>query len=151
MARNNVKYTQATVQVSSTTYAANDLIGGKLTFEDAMPATGSAILRSMEIIDPSKTDADMQVLVFNEDINDTALTDNSSLDIASTDAEKLRTGIEVNNADWDDMQSQAHLSVRNLDVPLQGSGLYALLNSDGTPAFGDTHTLTITFGIEWLL
>ena len=143
---------------SGATYAAGDLVGTKMTFEDVIPEDyGGGSIRSVRLIDYNDQMAAMDLLLFNDDITsgtgagtNWATGDNVALDVADSDLTSLVAAISIGTGDYKSFADNAVAEVE-VDIPFYMEGtrkLYGLLVARGTSAFASTDDLIVTIGVE---
>lgn len=142
---------------SGATYAAGDLVGTKMTFEDVIPEDyGGGAIRSVRLIDYNDQMAAMDLLLFGADLSSStggsmwATGDNAALDLADTDLTSLVAAISIGTGDYKSFADNA-VAEKEVDIPFYLEGtrkLYGLLVTRGTPAYASTDDLIITIGVE---
>lgn len=80
---------------ASPAYTSGDNVGGKLTFSVCLGKMGTAEIRGVMIWDLAKQGQDLDLVLFRSDPASTTFTDNSSLDIADGDIEKIAAVIPI--------------------------------------------------------
>lgn len=134
---------------NGTAYTAGDNVGGKLTLSNAVRTPGTGVLESVNIVDKSGQSAALDVFIFDADPSAATLTDNSAADL-STDSPKVIAHIAVADTDYVAVGSQSVATVRGLGLavkPASGTTLYAAVVTSGTPTYGSTSAVVISFGI----
>lgn len=140
-----------TLAVSTSIYAALDIVGGKLTLSEAMRTKdGGGILQSITVVDDDNEKADLYILLFDSDPAGTT-TDNGAWTPAAGNPAKVLHRIDVLSSDYVTLvtSSLAVASIKNLGLPVEASGgssLYALIFAVGTPTYTATTDLTVRFG-----
>lgn len=152
--------------VQAAAYAANDLVGGKRTFANAVRASGgTGIIRGVTIIDQAANSAANSVydlIIFNSDPSGTTFTDNSPLDVADTDMSKVVAVIRVDGAQTSIHEQtggkvQLFTNVDNnalfksVEVPYVASGttsLFAALIARGAPTYAATTDVIVKLQME---
>lgn len=141
------------VTVSTSIYAAGDVVGGKLTLANVVRATGgTAVLQSLFLQDLSNQKPALEILIFNADPAAGTYTDNGAFAVNTTDAAKLIRRIPVATTDWVTLGTMAIADISPGGKVLKaasGTSLYALIIVGGTstPTFATTSALTVRFGV----
>ena len=138
--------------VDTNAYATGDLIGGKITLENAAlidnlnPTTG--IIQSVVITDLAKQSVALDVVFWDTDPSNTTFTDNSALDISDTDLPNLIGVASVTS--WFAFNDSSAGQALNLSIPFQVArnqhAIYAAIVSRGAPTYGASD-LTLRVGI----
>jgi len=149
--------TAAVVQAAA--YSQNDLVGGKLTFTNAMRTSGgSGILRGFVMGDQAANGSSVtyDLILFDADPTGTTFTENGPLDIADADLNKIIGVLRLNGTgsvgDYIAMVDNAVL-VGRVEQPLKASGsanLYGALivRSATVPTYAATSDVFLTLLIE---
>lgn len=76
--------------VTAGLYATGDLVGGKITFENAFRrGVYSGVLQDVIVTDAAAQGVNYELVVFNEDPSGTTFTNDAALDIADADLTKI--------------------------------------------------------------
>lgn len=148
MKRVEQTYVQVTPTVQAAAYAAGDLIGGKMTFLNALSQDCyTAELRGVLVIDKAVQDKDYNLVIFGDDPTGTTFTENAAFDIADTDLSKILTVVNVATltAFADNGLSQVTEIARPLMslASTRSRNLYGALVSVADPTFASTSDLII--------
>ena len=141
----------------STAYADGDLIGTKMTFENAVPNEyGGGRIRNVTIIDKDGNAKKMELFIFDQDLGNTgtgktnwATGNNAALSIGDSDAENIVGVINLSTGDYI-AATGAGVTTVNVDLPFyaKSRNLYGLLQSGADPQFNSTGTVVVRLGIE---
>ena len=140
--------------VDTAIYAAGDQLGGLLTITDGVSSPGgSAILKSVTVVDKDKEKAVIDVLFFSA--NPTLVSvDNAALDISDANMATYCLGkVSIAAADYTDLNASSVATVRVDDLVLTAAAgstsIYAVMKVlSGTPTFTATGDLQVKFGLE---
>lgn len=148
------RFVSATPTVDTGAYASGDLIGGKLTFSNALRATvGTGYLISAEIQDKSAVASDLDLVIFASDPSSTTFTDQAAFDPADADLSKVVTIISFGSTSRYAFNDNGVKYVGSIVLPLGKNAapvsttLYGALVSRGTPTFAASGDVTVTLGI----
>jgi len=140
-----------TTSNSTQAYSSGDVVGGKMTFDlSAIRGDKGAIeLDSVVIQDKSTQGADLDLVLFTEDISTgTTLTDNSAF--APADADLANVAAVVSVTSHAAFSANGVSQANDLKKPIKFGGpnsdmtLYGVLVSRGTPTYsGSTNELTV--------
>lgn len=133
-----------TITVSTATYAAGDVVGGKITFTDAMRITsGSGVLQDLLITTLDGELLTGTLLIFDSDPT-ANIADNAAWAWSAGDHAKLQAKIEVVSGDYDIYDGDAIAHLRNLGIVVKANGvdnLYGYFITNSTPTFTATNDL----------
>jgi len=142
--------TALTVQAAA--YAANDVIGGKITIANATRiAAGSGTIRSIVLNCKSTQTTAFDIIFFNADPAATTFTENGSIAVNAADFDKIFDGVVfAATTPWINVgtPSFAHASVALPFKLAAGTTIWACIISRGAPTFASTTDLTLTLEIE---
>lgn len=151
-----IKKTGANVGVSSAAYGAYDVIGDQSPI--ALPAgrilAGSGIIHSITVKDLTKQNSALKVVIFDSSPTGTTFTDNSPLDVADADIDKIIAWVDITASDYISFVDSSVAHVKGLSIPFKVStdidptatDLYFCIISNGTPTYV-ADELSIAFGI----
>lgn len=153
----NVSIREAVPVCDTSAYASGDLIGDaalKLEFPVGHEQKERAgLIQSVSIIDLAAQAADIDVVFFDEEPDNTTFTDNAAFDPADADMEKIIGVASV--TDWKSFSDNAFGQDHNIVLPFVLTGIYdalwAVPVSRGTPTFAAATDLRIRVGILPLL
>jgi hypothetical protein len=143
--------------VQAAAYAANDLVGGKLTFTSAVRVSGgSGIIRGIVIGDQAANSAANSVydlIFFDSDPSGTTFTENAALDVADADLNKIIAVERFDGVAGSTLFTNADNQVVYLptEIPIQTSGstsLFGALIARGAPTYAATTDVFVTLLIE---
>jgi hypothetical protein len=142
--------------ISTSAYTAGDVVGGKITFTNALRLTsGSARLKSLTLVDEDNEKSAFTLLLFDSDY--TLVADNVTWTWNTADHAKLVAAISVRggdisaDGDWVTVGGDAVATIPLADILVVGSGvasLYGALITHSTPTFGTTSDLHLHLGLE---
>lgn len=135
----------ATPTISTGIYAAKDAVGTVMTFANAVRASGgSCRLDSVQVVDKAQVKADLDLVFFDRTI--TATTDNAVFDPTDTEITYVVAVVPVGG--WYDFNDNcvADMPVGK-EIVLNGTDLFGVLVSRGTPTYGSTSDLIVICNI----
>jgi len=134
-------------------YAANDAVGGLLTFVDAGPnalsggSNSGVYVDGAVLTDLAKQDIQLDLVLFNQSF--TATADNAAFDISDTDMLNV-VGV-INFVSYTDANDSSFCAVRGLNIPVlieNASGaLYGQLVTRGAPTYAATTDIQVRLNI----
>ncbi len=136
-----------TPTVTAGAYAANDAVGGLLTFANAARVTGGGgVVKNVIILDDAGQDAAMELWLFS--VTFTAMSDNAAW--APSEADLRNLVVIVNTADgaWfaAGTPSAARIEVSQR-YDLTGTSLFGQLVTRGTPTFAATDDVSVKISL----
>lgn len=141
------KTVEATPTISTSAYAAGDLVGDKITLSGAARVTGATgIIQSIVIVDDADQGAEIDVVFFDTDPSNTTFTDNSAFDAADDDLENCIGVVTVAASDYASFNDNAVGTAANVGLAFEVSGsnaIYAALVTRGTPTYAATDDVTL--------
>lgn len=138
-------------------YASGDLIGGKLTFTNALrPTAGSGYLVSVAIADKAAQAVDLDLVLFRQDPTGTTFTDQAAFDPADADLGKVITVVNFGSSSRFAYNDNGTKFVGSLAIPLQGltsanltqGTIYGALVARGAYTGASSSDLTVTLGVS---
>lgn len=151
-----VNKTGAQVGVSSAAYATGDVIGDLspitadvFRMEGTTNVPASGVLQSIIIKDLSKQSLAIDVVIFNANPSATTFTDNSALDIADADIDKVIGVVSVLASDYAAFNDSSVATKTGIGLPVStasGTKIWFCLVSRGAPTYV-ADELSIAFGI----
>jgi len=142
--------------LSTTAYAAGDLIGTKMTFPDVIQADyGGGEITNVTVIDKGKQLKALKLLIFEEDLGANtgvgttwSTGDNATLRVADSDAVECAGVISIGTGDYTSLADNT-IASKSASLPfyVKGRNLYGLLVSGGTGSY-DSDDIVIKLGIE---
>lgn len=139
-----------TPAISTGAYAANDAVGGKLTFANAARVTGGGgVIKNMLIIDDAGQDAELELWLFK--VTFTAMSDNAAWAPSEADLENLVCVISTQESSQGWMAAGTP-SIVDTEVArrydLTGTSLFGqLVNPTDTPTYVATDDITVKIGL----
>ena len=136
-----------TPTITDGAYAANDAVGGLLTFADAATVIGGGgVIKDLKIIDDAGQDAELELWLFNATF--TAMADNDPWDPSQADLRKLVAIISTASGSWfaAGTESAAEIEVSKR-YDLVGTSLFGQLVNRGTPTFVTVDDVTVILGL----
>jgi len=137
-----------TPAIAAAAFAANDVVGGKLTLAGAVRMVGGkGKITSIKIVDTSKQNANLLVFLFGADLAG-IYADNSVEAVTVADWLKWIGTIEILAADYKQMANASLVDLGfEMDVKVAaGTTLYGLIVTTDTPTYG-ANALQLTFGV----
>lgn len=136
-----------TPTITGGAYAANDAVGGLLTFANAARVTGGGgVIKDVILLDDAGQDAEVELWLFNATF--TAMTDNAPWAPSEADLRKLVAIITTSDGAWfaAGTPSAARIEVSQR-YDLTGTSLFGQLVTRGTPTFVATDDVTVIIGL----
>ncbi len=140
-----------TPTVTAGAYSAGDAVGGKLTFANAVRASGgSARVVSVVIADKNKQNVELELWLFNQDFTPTA--DNAAFAVSSSDLLNCVGVVRINTSDYASASANGVATVPVGDLLVEASGgstLYGQLKCVGAPTYASTSDIGVKVGFEY--
>jgi len=135
-----------TPTVTAGAYAANDAVGGLLTFANAAVSGEGGVVKNVLIIDDAGQDAEMELWLFRETF--TNMADNAPWAPSEADLRKLVAIISTADGAWfaAGTPSVARIEVSQ-EVKLVGTSLFGQLVTRDTPTFAATDDVSVGVGL----
>ena len=115
----NARLITATPTVDTSAYASGDLVGGKLTFTNALKSiTGSGYLVSVIMMDQSAQAIDFDLVIFREDPTGTTFTDQAAFDVADADNSKIVAVVSLGSTSRFAFNDNSTHFVGSLTIPV---------------------------------
>ena len=132
-----------TPTITAGAYAANDAVGGLLTFANAGRASAEgSILIDVLIIDDAGQDAELELWLFDRTF--TAIADNAAWAPTEADLENCIAVISTVGSTW---RAAGTPSVINIEctrrIDITGTSLFGQLVTRGAPTYAATDDLTV--------
>ena len=137
---------------SGSAYAAGDLIGGKLTFSNAVLSS----LRHAEVVgatlaDASKQNADIDLVLFSADPTSTTFTNDAAFAVHANDLSKIVAVVKFRaSPDYVSFSANSVAVVDTVAKRFRSTGssspfdaIFGALVSRGTPTYTSTSALTV--------
>jgi len=142
-----------TPTISTTAYAANDAVGGKLTFANAVrTAGGVGYIEDVVVVDNDKENAELVLVCFDADF--TATADNAAFDPSDADLGNAIGFVWILTSDYKSLNDNSVATVSNQPLQFQlaagGTSLYCQLMAVGTPTYTATSDLTVKLAIRYV-
>lgn len=146
------RITTVTPAVDTSAYATGEVVGGLLTFTDAVrPTTGAGILIAAGISDKSAQAQDLELVIFESSPSASTLTDQAAFDPADADISKIVAVISFGSGSRFAFSDNGFKYVGSLAYPVRArdaSGLvsgtlYGVLVSRGTPTFAAASDVSV--------
>ena len=136
-----------TPTVTAGAYAANDAVGGLLTFANAVRNSGGGgIVKSLIILDDAGQDAALELWLFSETF--TAIADNAAFDISQADLRNLVAIVATADGAYFASGTESAARVEaSQRYDLAGTSLFGQLVTRGTPTYAATDDVTIVLGV----
>lgn len=132
--------------ISTSIYASNDAIGGRLDF-DLLTCNNTGVIQSLIIIDKAKQSSAMELHLFNYPFTiNTA--DNATYSPDATEVVNYCIGvISISTGDWLTNATTSIATIKSIGLAINGTDginyIYARLVSKGTPTYTSTSDLTL--------
>lgn len=131
--------------VSTTAYAANDVVGGVVSLGPVVIPTK---LQSVTVIDRSAQAAALEIVLFEKMPTASTLTDNAAPVLAAAEVGNIVARVPVAAADYAAAINGVRVAtLANLQRFVKGTSLSAVLVTSGTPTYA-LGALTLKFGLE---
>lgn len=131
--------------VSTTAYAANDVVGGVVSLGSVVIPTK---LQSVTVIDRSAQAAALEIVLFEKMPTASTLTDNAAPVLAAAEVGNIVARVPVAAADYAAAINGVRVAtLANLQRFVKGTSLSAVLITSGTPTYA-LGALTLKFGLE---
>jgi hypothetical protein len=135
--------------VTAGLYAANDAVGGLLTFVNAGRAIGyGGVIKDMIIIDDEGQDVALELWLFNQTF--TAMVDNAPWAPSEADMENLVAIIATADGAYYQAAAGARSAARvevSQRYDLVGTSLFGQLVTRGAPTYAATDDVTVKIGL----
>jgi hypothetical protein len=147
----DIKLIKSNPTVSTSAYVSGDCIGEVETLENATGRAGKGtLLTGLEVkVNSNTVHPDLDILIFDEDPEDSTTTDNSAFVLHANDIDKHIATVQVSSSDYVLNGTKYSANLRNLAEVLQASSestnLYFVIVSKGTPTFAATTDLHLLF------
>ena len=138
-----------TPAIAAAAFAANDVVGGKLTLAGAVRMVGGkGKITGIKIVDTSKQNANLLVFLFGADLAG-IYADNSVEAVTAADWLKWIGTIEILATDYKQMANASLVDLGfEIDVKVAaGTTLYGLIVTTDTPTY-EANALQLTFGVR---
>lgn len=138
---------QQTPTVTAGAYAANDAVGGLLTFANAaLAAGGGGVVKSCLILDDAGQDAVIELWLF--DVTFTAMVDNAPWAPSEADLRNLVCVISSNDGTWYAAGTPSACDIEcSKRYDAAATSLFGQLVTRGTPTFAATDDVTVQIGV----
>lgn len=135
----------ASPTVSTTAYAANDVVGGVVSLGSVVIPTK---LQSVTVIDRSAQAAALEIVLFEKTPIASTLNDNAAPVLAAAEVGNIVARVPVAAADYAAAINGVRVAtLANLQRFVKGTSLSAVLITSGTPTYA-LGALTLKFGLE---
>lgn len=143
--KGRTKTITATPTITAGAYAANDAVGGELTFTDALRESGgSGVILDVVITDKAKQNAALKLVLFSQTFTETA--DNAAMTVTDADLVSCLGVIDIAAGDYDDFADNSVATVTGVNLGVVASGsanLFGQLYTTGTPTYVSTSDLQV--------
>lgn len=138
-----------TITHETAPYAIGDLLGGKLTFANAVTtAGGSGTIKSFGITDKDSQSVDLWLFLFSENPTNTTFTENSPVDIHDTDLLNL-IAVVTTGSYFTFVDNSFSFEIDDVSFKLtSGTSLYGFLMCRGAPTYTTTTALQLRLLIQ---
>ena len=133
--------------VNTTVYTSNSVVGGKLSFANAVRSPNSGVLQTVSVVSKSVQTAGYKFYLFRDNPTASTFTDHTSPSIASADVSKLVGVYTLGNPD-----STLGATINTLDNVGQafvtnGTTVYGVLVTTGTPTYTSNSDVFVTISV----
>lgn len=129
--------TSAVPTLGAAAYSANDAVGGKMTFENAVfTGKSNGVIEAVTLYDLAKQGIALDLVLFSADF--TATADNDAFDPSDADLANYLGHINVVSGSYAAFSDNSVATVQNLRIPfsISGTSLYGQIVTRGTPTYG---------------
>ena len=135
-----IKIAGATVGATAHTYAAGQLVGGKITLTGVVnPSRRDPVLCAVTVQDLTKQNSALNLIFFDANPAATTFTDNAAFDLADADITKVIAIAPVAASDYVSLNDNSVGCARNLALPIEsaaGDGdMYMCVICAGAPTY----------------
>jgi hypothetical protein len=132
--------------ITAGAYAANDAVGGLLTFALAgrTVSEGGSVLTDVLIVDDAGQDSELELWLFSQTF--TAMADNDPWAPAEADLENCIAVVSTSGSTWRAAGTPSVCQIectRRIDLVAGGTSLFGQLVTRGTPTYAATDDLTV--------
>ena len=127
---------------TSPAYSSGDLVGGKITWANAVRANGgSAIVQSVHLFSKIALTQQFDVFLFGDDPTNTTFTDNGAFAISTSDWDKMVGHAKI--LDWAGATPSSGQAILGLPVVCTATSLFGGLVVRGTPTLTSTTDIRV--------
>lgn len=144
------KVVSVTPTVDTSIYASGDVIGGLMTFSNAVGyQSTTGIVTSATVSDKNSTASDLELWVFSSNPSASTFTDQAAFTIADADITKVISVISLGSTSRFDAANNGVKYLGSISCPVSTTSktLYAVLVSRGTPTFATSSDVTVKLAI----
>jgi len=151
----DIQAIEVTPTVTAGAYSANDFVGGKMTFSNAVSLGGQGefggggVSVSAVVTDEGKQNAALTLVLFDADPTGTTVTDNGAATVADADLAKIIGTVSLST--YVSFADNSVTSSGALGLPfklaLSANDLYGFLMTTGTPTYTSTSDIVVKLGI----
>lgn len=143
----NVVTVAPTVSIAPT-YTSGDLVGGKLTFANALRGIARhGTLQSVTLTDESGQLVDLDVVIFGEDPTGTTFTDNAAFTINTADMSKVLGVVHLYDHTGIGAKGISEALALGMNLISSTGTIYAAIIARGAPTYATTTALNLRLGI----
>lgn len=154
--RDHIHFVSVTPTVDTAAYGTGELMGTKLTFDNALPlATGCGLLRSVIVKDLAGQTGAFDLVLFDSDPTGTTFTDNAAFDVADADLPKILCVINFPAASQFAFADSSVKFLGSLQIPVRGISvnspartLYGALIARAAQTYATAADVTVTLGLS---
>jgi hypothetical protein len=140
----------AIIPTGTAAYAANNLVGGKITFGNAerRPSVGGRI-RTIVVGDQEGKNAPGTLWLFDADPTASTFTDKAVLNVASADVSKIIAAVPIGSTDYVAIGTfvKSIATEKGLEIPYNGA-LYGAFQVAGSFSWAGSTSLSVRVGVE---
>jgi hypothetical protein len=151
------KVVTMTPTIDTSAYASGDQLGSLVELSNALDdSSGTGTIVSVAVLDKAAQSSALTLLLF-KDKPTVASSDNAALNISDSEMAKCLGIIPIAGTDYVALSANSIASVRNVnlvisstksDLNLNGTSLWAILRSGGSPTYGAASDLVLSIGIK---
>ena len=147
VASSGISISQTPTVSAAAIYAANDAVGGLLTFANAALVTGGGgVIKDVLILDDAGQDAVLELWLFNATF--TAMADNAAWAPSEADLRKLVGVVSTVDGSWFAAGTPSIARVEGSQrYDCTGTSLFGQLVTRGTPTYAATDDVTCIIGL----
>lgn len=134
--------------VTASAYTTGNIVGGKITFSNALLTAGSGILESISVKSKTTQTASFALAIFDSNPSNSTWTDKTAPAINAADLPFL-VGIYSLSVSPISLGTGSVYNLNGIGQALNAGAttLYGILIVTGTPTFGSTSDITVTLGL----
>jgi len=142
-----IKVAGSTINVNTTAYADNDLVGDQFEIDVGHIGKG-VLLQGITIHDPDSQSAVFEIIIFGKNPSGSTFTNNSAVTVVDADLPSIQAYAEVAAADYIAFADNSIAMVKDLALPLkseEGNKYFVIFRSNGSTPTYAADALSATF------